>query len=605
MPDNLTVQISANADKLRAELGKAQAAVRDLSKQFRAASDEARKTGDSTNLNRVSAQLNAATREVRGLTRALATQNAALDEAAAGTSKFAAALARVDERLGSIVGFSGGLKTFVAGFTALEATRKIIDQVSESLQHFRDIRNTSMATAIPINAVKAFDQAMVQSGLKTEKSAGALIQFSGAIADAAQKWREANKEATDSSAKMLMVGDAANTAAQQVNVMRGNFGGAGGMVQVMRGGQKVLDETRDVLAGIDIDIGKFMNAKGQPNVLKLLEATFKRLDQLMKAGDVRGARAGALLLGEDDVVKLSKAVSILAQQFDELNKQAQNLHPTNEDNARLDAYDEAVGNLTIRWRRLWDNVAAGSLDMDTALARGADRALMGFESLGTKANEYAATLRTVVGGAYDWLVQKAGEWLAADQAGADTRKQMWTDLATWIVDTWTSTFQTLYDKSAAFFNWLSEKASAAWAALGSAFGTAGGVPLPGPGMAGGGYVRGPGSGTSDSILARLSNGEYVMRSAAVRHWGADFMAALNSLRNPLSGYALGGLVDALRGPLPGFADGGLVAAAPGAGKTPIVLSLDGQRFSMMSDDAVAESLLRTARKRGMLSTMRV
>lgn len=590
MPDNLTVQISANADKLRAELGKAQAAVRDLSKEFRAASDQARKTGDSTNLNRVSAQLNAATREVRGLTRALAAQNAALDEAAAGTSKFGAALARVDERLGSIVGFSGGLKTFVAGFTALEATRKIIDQVSESLQHFRDIRNTSMATAIPIDAVKAFDQAMVQSGLKTEKSAGALIQFSGAIADAAQKWREANKEATDSSAKMLMVGDAANTAAQQVNVMRGNFGGAGGMVQVMRGGQKVLDETRDVLAGIDIDIGKFMNAKGQPNVLKLLEATFKRLDQLMKAGDVRGARAGALLLGEDDVVKLSKAVSILARNFEELNKQAQNAHPTKEDNARLDAYDEAVGNLTLRWRRLWDNVASGSLDMDTALARGADRALTGFESLGTKANEYAETLRTVVGGAYDWLVQKAGEWLAADQAGADTRKQMWTDLGTWIVDTWTSTFQALYDKASAFFSWLSDKLNAAWSLLGSLPDSA---PLAGGstvgGMASGGMVRGPGGSTSDSILARLSNGEFVMRSAAVQHWGPQLLHAMN----------------ALRGPLPGFADGGLVAAAPGAGKTPIVLSLDGQRFSMMSDDAVAESLLRTARKRGMLSTMRV
>lgn len=60
------------------------------------------------------------------------------------------------------------------------------------------------------------------------------------------------------------------------------------------------------------------------------------------------------------------------------------------------------------------------------------------------------------------------------------------------------------------------------------------------GYATGGVVSGPGSGTSDSILARLSNGEYVLRAAAVRHYGADFLARLNSLALPR--FATGGLV---------------------------------------------------------------
>ncbi|UDY22392.1 phage tail tape measure protein [Nocardioides sp. Kera G14] len=46
--------------------------------------------------------------------------------------------------------------------------------------------------------------------------------------------------------------------------------------------------------------------------------------------------------------------------------------------------------------------------------------------------------------------------------------------------------------------------------------------------AAGGYIVGPGTATSDSIPAYLSNGEYVMRAAAVARYGTPFMDALNS-----------------------------------------------------------------------------
>ncbi len=51
-------------------------------------------------------------------------------------------------------------------------------------------------------------------------------------------------------------------------------------------------------------------------------------------------------------------------------------------------------------------------------------------------------------------------------------------------------------------------------------------------FAGGGAVSGPGSGTSDSILARLSAGEYVVRAEAVRRWGVGFLDAINGLTLP-------------------------------------------------------------------------
>lgn len=63
-----------------------------------------------------------------------------------------------------------------------------------------------------------------------------------------------------------------------------------------------------------------------------------------------------------------------------------------------------------------------------------------------------------------------------------------------------------------------------------------------PGYATGGRVRGPGTGTSDSIMARLSNGEFVMRAAAVRAYGPALLEKMNGLRIPK--FAAGGLVGA-------------------------------------------------------------
>ncbi|WP_326808182.1 hypothetical protein OHB04_22855 [Streptomyces sp. NBC_01775] len=57
---------------------------------------------------------------------------------------------------------------------------------------------------------------------------------------------------------------------------------------------------------------------------------------------------------------------------------------------------------------------------------------------------------------------------------------------------------------------------------------AGGGPV--RGFPGGGPVRGPGSGTSDSILARVSNGEFVIRAKAVARYGMALFHALNQER---------------------------------------------------------------------------
>ena len=48
-------------------------------------------------------------------------------------------------------------------------------------------------------------------------------------------------------------------------------------------------------------------------------------------------------------------------------------------------------------------------------------------------------------------------------------------------------------------------------------------------FAGGGLVRGSGSGTSDSINAMVSNGEYIVRANAVKYYGTEFMNSLNQM----------------------------------------------------------------------------
>ncbi|WP_291207093.1 hypothetical protein [Hyphomonas sp.] len=134
-------------------------------------------------------------------------------------------------------------------------------------------------------------------------------------------------------------------------------------------------------------------------------------------------------------------------------------------------------------------------------------------------------------------------------------------------------------------------------------------------FASGGYVSGPGSATSDSIPAWLSNGEFVIRAAAVRRYGVQFLAALNGMR----------LGNSVKGAAPGFALGGLVEsfnrsmlnAAPvpvpslsGAGGASLPgksfdLVIGNERFSnLFAPEETAERLVRFADARKAHSTGR-
>jgi hypothetical protein len=106
--------------------------------------------------------------------------------------------------------------------------------------------------------------------------------------------------------------------------------------------------------------------------------------------------------------------------------------------------------------------------------------------------------------------------------------------------------------------------------------------------ASGGYIRGAGSGTSDSILARLSNGEYVINAASTRRLGTGYLNALNN-------FAAGGLVSS---PSMRFAAGGLASSAPGA---TVNLHLGGQVFATSASASVASALVTEAHRQAISS----
>jgi hypothetical protein len=102
--------------------------------------------------------------------------------------------------------------------------------------------------------------------------------------------------------------------------------------------------------------------------------------------------------------------------------------------------------------------------------------------------------------------------------------------------------------------------------------------------AAGGLIRGPGTGTSDSILARLSNQEYVIRAKSVRKYGLGFLDAINNMRLP--SFANGGIVSRMSVP-------SLTAARPGAPLQPINITFPNNMgtYPFKADRDVAKQVM--------------
>lgn len=111
------------------------------------------------------------------------------------------------------------------------------------------------------------------------------------------------------------------------------------------------------------------------------------------------------------------------------------------------------------------------------------------------------------------------------------------------------------------------------------------------GFATGGLLRGPGHATSDNILLLGSPGEYMLRAAAVRHYGLPIIEALNNLRLPR--FADGGMLRRMA-PLPSLPPASM---APGSMSTVNVNFDFGSlgRYPMQAAPDVADGVARVFR----------
>ena len=139
-------------------------------------------------------------------------------------------------------------------------------------------------------------------------------------------------------------------------------------------------------------------------------------------------------------------------------------------------------------------------------------------------------------------------------------------------------FDDVRDVVSSVVDWASGRLRSILSSLREAtgFGGGGGGGSSAPGFASGGQVRGPGGPTSDDILAWLSDTEFVIQAKAVRHYGAEFFAALNAMKLPRLPEMLASLAKGTPGKMPKFAAGGPVASALGDARSSLAQAV--QRF---------------------------
>jgi len=116
---------------------------------------------------------------------------------------------------------------------------------------------------------------------------------------------------------------------------------------------------------------------------------------------------------------------------------------------------------------------------------------------------------------------------------------------------------------------------------------------PMPAAARGGQFRGPGTGTSDSILAAVSHGEFINTAAVVSQPGV-----LRHLRDLNLRGARALTPDIVSFRTPGFAEGGLVDAAAGEGA-----GIDGKLVLGLEDGLVLREIKTTAGQRVLIETI--
>lgn len=293
--------------------------------------------------------------------------------------------------------------------------------------------------------------------------------------------------------------------------------------------EKISDPTvRDnVIKGIEKQIeaenkladAKMRQATFEGNLKTNKEETTTLLDRVFGTDDeyerkIRDIQDGVARIFETaDYAKASGQVGDYTQDMDLLSKILQ-LSP-DALQAELEAKNETLDAFVERNK---ERIAEGA------------KALTESEKNAKTWSDNTVRYATMVG---DSMSDAMMSWITGAKSGKEALSDFVSGIlkaAAQLLTRWLSLF--------AIFSIVGEPRLAARNASAAVFGAYDGkVNLSRDGHAMGGYITGAGTGTSDSIPAMLSNGEYVVRAAAVRRIGVPTLSAINR-----GHFATGGLV---------------------------------------------------------------
>jgi len=640
--NQLTISISADSSKLRADVALATAELRKLKKEEQeAARALAGGTGSAEALKEISTQADIAARKVKGLSAAYNEHN-----------KMAAAAARevggISSAVDGLGAAAGRAQAAFRALFALQGMRQAANAVGDVYDEINKLNKEAAGTGFTPQGVATVKEILDDVGVGADASSAALSKFNEAVV--------ASKE------KMGLLKDGSNAAAAGINVMRGELSSMGdsGEVSVFRGDKKPIDDTTTAFGKLTTamrGIGKSFNPRQWQTNEDRIKAVSGALADLTKVAPDVAASLGREIFGRN-YAEMAKGILKIGEAWNQTQADLKKSGrmPSPDDDKKLAEYLAAVDAVGDAWLAAKKKSVLATHETTIAVLNAAADLVESAGKINDAFDKFIKDSGAPLGGnlvkntlsEFDGLQTFFGttlpDWvsrgyaavneaiansgiLARNQEELEKLKAAWSAFGTYLIEevwallppawqttlqqlttnatenlaTLKTTFETIFadirSAGETLFSWLGSKLSETSSALSSAYGSAGGVPLPAPGNAAGGLIRGPGSGTSDSILARLSDGEYVMRARAVQHWGPQFMAALNAMRNPF-GYAGGGLASGRR--VPRFAAGGMVTARTSDG-TPVHLHIGGSSFALRGDKAIVESLTREARRASMLS----
>lgn len=558
--NNLTIGIGVDTSKMRAELAQARVDLQRFTREANAAA----KSGDTAQRFASAQKASEAANKVNAYAQAIRNANKAHIEGAAASKEFSATFGKLSADFALFGESARAIKGGLIATGIIEALKFVGEAVTSVTERIETLQRISKATGFDTRTIQIFEKALKDTGADATEVGKILFKLSQSY-DSVRLAAERGGKALGSATRILRGGDQ-STMQGGVQIVRGGEGSlrpGPQMMNVMRGSAIVappeIKDAATAYEALGVEATKYNNSLEDQQ--QLIVDIGKGLRAWRDAGRVDVANAAAVqLLGKnyrevakalDEISKPGAMASIQAA----LAKTGQLITP--EQQELVDKFSQTQSAFGDQFEGSHTRTAMKALPTATAT----------IEQM-TKALEEAAKAPSDVAAA----ITQTGNSITEGWNRVSTNvTQASSDLV-------------------GFFNNLGGQITNTWNAYMQQIGKAstGAFPVVPSPFASGGLVSGPGTGTSDSVLARLSSGEFVVNAARVRQVGLGFMHRLN-------GYASGGLVPS---PLR-FAAGGLVPGASGG--TPVHLHLDGQSFATSATESVAGALVVAARRQQMRS----